>query len=76
MWFIAVFLILSTLLPSQLGLNESLLNEEKRKIGDNIKRKEENENEIIILTKAQRGSLRQVISENYLNYAADFSAQV
>lgn len=64
------------MLPSQLGLNESLLNEEKRKIGDNIKRKEENENEIIILTKAQRGSLRQVISEKYLNYAGDFSAQV
>lgn len=64
------------MLPSQLGLNESLLNEGKRKLGDKIKRKEENENEIIILTKAQRGSLRQVISENYLNYASDFSAQV
>lgn len=63
------------MLPSQLGLNESLPNE-KRKIGDKIKRKEEKENEIIILTKAQRGSLRQVISENYLNYASDFSAQL
>lgn len=55
------------MLPSQLGLNESLLSEEKRKIGDKIKRKEENENEMI-LTKAQRGSLRQVISEKLFEF--------
>lgn len=55
------------MLSSQLGLNESLLSEEKRKIGDKIKRKEENENEMI-LTKAQRGSLRQVISEKLFEF--------
>lgn len=55
------------MLPSQLGLNESLLSEEKRKIGDKIKRKEENENEMI-LTKAQKGSLRQVISEKLFEF--------
>lgn len=55
------------MLPAQLGLNESLLSEEKRKIGDKIKRKEENENEMI-LTKAQRGSLRQVISEKLFEF--------